>query len=227
MKIKSQPIVGSCKLFHIKDAMCLSQSMLLMKFVCLRMRAKKYSLMVLTLSYLTASMQLLKMSLICGQSIYCQDVVFVYVFFCGILQVFGGGRVNYSFLGVSKTLFRGKKLILNNFVNFCYFLHQKSAKDDPVRKLSDYKNYLEFELKLLKDLENSKSNLAGKHVNHKNKTNDITDEVNIKCENIELKPQRLRLKCLFERAIADNSNCLDESLWLKYIFYLVKNLLSF
>ena len=43
----------------------------------------------------------------------------------------------------------------------------------------------------------------------------------------ELNYLRKRLKCLFERAIADNSNCLDASLWLDYIYYLVITLFNY
>lgn len=78
-----------------------------------------------------------------------------------------------------------------------------NAAQDPIKKLAEYNNYLDFELKLVKDLESSSKN--SKLISNKNN---------------QLDYHRLRLKCLFERAIADDSNCLDVNLWLKYINYL-------
>ena len=78
---------------------------------------------------------------------------------------------------------------------------------------------MEFELKLVKDIETSKALLLSSKT--KAKFNQIDDEAPINTEFDEIRGHKIRLKCLFERAIAENSNCLDESLWLKYIYYLV------
>jgi hypothetical protein len=86
--------------------------------------------------------------------------------------------------------------------------------------LNDYKSYIEFELKLVKDMENRTVPASSKNKAKSQKIDDENTSVN-QLENEELRSHRLRLKCLFERAISDNSNCLDESLWLKYIYYLV------
>lgn len=96
---------------------------------------------------------------------------------------------------------------------------KKTSKDDHVKKLNDYKAYIEFELKLVKEIENRTLPAS---IKNKPKSNKIDDENSTnEFENEELKCHKLRMKCLFERAISDNSNCLDESLWLKYIYYLV------
>jgi hypothetical protein len=101
-----------------------------------------------------------------------------------------------------------------------FFIFKKTSKDDQVKKLNDYKSYIEFELKLVKDMENRTVPASSKNKAKSQKIDDENTSVN-QLENEELRSHRLRLKCLFERAISDNSNCLDESLWLKYIYYLV------
>lgn len=92
----------------------------------------------------------------------------------------------------------------------------KNLSTDEGKKLTEYKNYLDFEMKFLRSkdpasMTHSKSN---RQQNGKQQEDDqeVTDE--------ELSYYRLRIKCLFERAIADNTNCLDASLWLKYIYFL-------
>ena len=94
---------------------------------------------------------------------------------------------------------------------------QKTANADDQQKLKIYKNYLEFELKLAKGIE--KITTPNNKLNERK--NQICDDPKVKVELEEVNFQRIQLKCLFERAISDNSNCLDESLWLKYIYYLV------
>lgn len=89
-----------------------------------------------------------------------------------------------------------------------------SLSVDEVKKLAEYKSYLEFEIKNYKHknplagVKNMKQN--GKHKKDEN------EEANPE----ELEQHSLRIKCLFERAIANNSNCLDAALWLKYIYFL-------
>lgn len=72
------------------------------------------------------------------------------------------------------------------------------AEKDAAKKLEIYKRYIDFELKLIRDMEKNK-----------------------RADPAPLDHDRLRLKCLFERAIADETNCLDVDLWIKYITYLV------
>lgn len=90
----------------------------------------------------------------------------------------------------------------------------KTQVADEPKKLAEFKNYLDYELKGLRH----KSGLSvkqsnGKGNNHFDNDQDVDQE--------EMSYLRLRIKCLFERALADNSNCLDDSLWLKYIYFLV------
>lgn len=94
-----------------------------------------------------------------------------------------------------------------------------SLSVDEAKKLAEYKSYLEFEIKNLKHknpLASGKS-LKQNGKNRKEECEEISPEV--------LDHHRLRVKCLFERAIADSSNCLDAALWLKYIYFLVRFLL--
>ena len=83
-----------------------------------------------------------------------------------------------------------------------------------MKKLSEFNKYLEFELKRIKEMETKIfSQIKGKQ----NKKSDIDlDELEE-----DLSRSRDRIKCLFERTIADGSNCLDVALWQKYIYYLV------
>ena len=67
-------------------------------------------------------------------------------------------------------------------------------------------------MKLVSDLEKAKIKQNNK-LNSSSTDDDTTAQLDF---------QRKRLKCLFERAISHDSNCLDVSLWLKYIHYLVK-----
>lgn len=86
----------------------------------------------------------------------------------------------------------------------------KNASGDSAKRLTEYNVYLDFELKLVSDLEKNK-------IKQNNKANEtLADELRN-----DLIYHRKRLKCLFERAIADDSNCLDVNLWLKNINYLV------
>jgi hypothetical protein len=70
--------------------------------------------------------------------------------------------------------------------------------------LLEYKKYLDYVLKKIKI---SKKNNKSKQNSELSETEEIMEH--------------LEIKCLFERAISDNQNCLDLSLWLKYIYYLV------
>ena len=65
-------------------------------------------------------------------------------------------------------------------------------------KIQAYLKYLDFEIKQVKDLENAKV-----------------------VNNDKLNKQRLRVKCLFERAIGDQTLCLSSQLWTKYINFCV------
>lgn len=89
----------------------------------------------------------------------------------------------------------------------------KNLQSDEAKKLIEYKNYLDFELKYLRH----KNPLANTHNNKSKQGKNI--ESNDANEG-ELNYYRLRIQCLFERAISDNSNCLDASLWLKYIYFM-------
>lgn len=87
------------------------------------------------------------------------------------------------------------------------------AASDPVKKLEAYYNYLEYEMKLIRDLENKLFN---------NKNLKTINSINDKNTDLEVfKKSQARLKCLFERVIADDSNCLNVDVWLKYTLYLV------
>ena len=96
------------------------------------------------------------------------------------------------------------------FLNSRLLLYLKlTANDDAVKKLEAYNKYLDFELKLIRGLfEKLKTNRSSNKESEQKLA--------------EFNYHRQRLRCLFERAIADNSNCLDTSLWLKYILYLVR-----
>lgn len=83
-------------------------------------------------------------------------------------------------------------------------------EEDPAKRLEAYNKYLDYELKLVRDLFEQMKGKASSE----------------KSDMEEFDYQRRRLKCLFERAIADNSNCLDTDLWLKYTLYLVSCFLN-
>jgi hypothetical protein len=106
---------------------------------------------------------------------------------------------------------------LLNFCNLNNFLFKKTA-ENPVKKLEAYKLYLEFELKSLRDLEKNKQNSKNKPKNDKAEANS-NGNLHI-YEYDELQHHRTRVKVLFERILADDSNCLDTSIWIRYIFYL-------
>lgn len=88
------------------------------------------------------------------------------------------------------------------------------AANDANKKLEKYISYIDFEIKQVKEM----------HLKlFANKSIKMVHSVNDREKDIELlKTSQNRTKCLFERAIADNSNCLSVDLWLKYSFYLVK-----
>lgn len=88
---------------------------------------------------------------------------------------------------------------------------KKNPEFDSAKKLNEYKSYLDFELKKITDLEKQK-------IKQNNKSN---NETLAEEASTALTHQRERLKCLFERSLSDDSNCLDVALWLKYIHYLV------
>ena len=73
-------------------------------------------------------------------------------------------------------------------------------------------------MKLVRELEKNKQNNKNKSKQDKAEANS-NGHMNI-YEYDELNHQRTRLKILFERVIAEDSNCLDASMWIKYIFYL-------
>lgn len=86
----------------------------------------------------------------------------------------------------------------------------RNLEANETKKLEEYKSYLDLELKNLR----FKSGV-GQKKGYNNKQSEQ------KLDEDELQYCRRRIKCLFERAIADNQNCLDVSLWLKYIYFLV------
>ncbi len=87
----------------------------------------------------------------------------------------------------------------------------KNLTSSEVKKLEEYKNYLDYELKYLR-MKSPSINLGSGGQKQKREQETSTEE---------LEECRMRVKCLFERALADNQNCLDASLWLKYIYFLV------
>lgn len=87
------------------------------------------------------------------------------------------------------------------------------AAGDANKKLEAYNSYLDFEIKQIKEMQ---IKLFG------NKSVKIVNSVHDREKDVELlKKSQNRTKCLFERAIADESNCLSVDLWLKYSFFLV------
>ena len=93
----------------------------------------------------------------------------------------------------------------------------KETATDEAKKLVEYKNYLDSELKALR--QKGPVNVKGASAKQSGKGQFENDQ---DVDQDELNYRRRRIKCLFERAIADNSNCLDDSLWLKYIYFLVR-----
>jgi squamous cell carcinoma antigen recognized by T-cells 3 len=92
-------------------------------------------------------------------------------------------------------------------------------EDKPDAKLKEYLSYIDFELKLVKEIE---SNIELASPRAKKKTNKTEQQQQQQPNELEseLEYHQTRLKCLFERAIGDNSNCLNVSLWLQYTNYL-------
>lgn len=88
------------------------------------------------------------------------------------------------------------------------------AANDPNKKLEKYYSYIDFEIKQVKDIQFKL--FGNKNVKMVHSANDREKDIEL------LKASQNRTKCLFERAIADDSNCLNVDLWLKYSFYLVK-----
>lgn len=84
------------------------------------------------------------------------------------------------------------------FIYCCCYLKNNCPENDLSAKLDAYLKYLDFEIKQTRDMENAKVVNSDK-----------------------LSKQRLRVKCLFERAIADQTLCLSGQLWLKYIEFCV------
>ncbi|CAF0720727.1 unnamed protein product [Brachionus calyciflorus] len=89
------------------------------------------------------------------------------------------------------------------------------AVGDATKKIEAYFSYLDFEIKQIKEMEKRLLNNQ-KNIKTVNSINGKNSEMEI------LEKSRVRVKCLFERAIADDSNCLNVNLWLKYIYYLIE-----
>jgi len=94
-----------------------------------------------------------------------------------------------------------------------------NAEDD--KKLEEYNKYIEFELRKLREIETGSSSKQNKKNERKSGDEQQQQQHN------ELSYSKDRLKCLFERALADGTNCLDVSLWSKYIQYLNEEELAF
>jgi len=96
----------------------------------------------------------------------------------------------------------------------------KNLSANEAKKLEEYKNYLDYELKCLR-MKSPSMNAGNSGAGQKQKqARGAVGEQ--EASPAELEECRMRVKCLFERALADNQNCLDASLWLKYVYFLVR-----